>query len=111
MSVMDAILDTDVMAGTLIANSLCAKVLVYSRATRSFISQDFVNKLNYPIEWLNEIMTVELANQECVSVNKVCMNCEIEISGNKFCVDLIPFKLVEFDVIWEWTGYLSTMLR
>ena len=44
-------------------------------------------------------MTVELANQERVSVNQVCGNCEIEISCSKFCVDLIPFKLGEFDVI------------
>ncbi|KAL8108572.1 hypothetical protein AgCh_024881 [Apium graveolens] len=99
MSVKDAIQDTDVMAGTLNVNSLCAKVLIDSGATRSFISQDFVSKLNCPFEYLNEIMTVELVNQERVSVNKVCGNCEIEISGIKFCVDLIPFKLGEFDVI------------
>ncbi|KAL8126782.1 hypothetical protein AgCh_013900 [Apium graveolens] len=51
------------------------------------------------VEYLNEIMTVKLANQERVSVNQVYVNYEIEISGNKFCVDLIPFKLEEFDVI------------
>ncbi|KAL8110098.1 hypothetical protein AgCh_025994 [Apium graveolens] len=99
MSVKDAIQDTDVVAGTLNVNSLCAKVLIDSGATRSFVSQDFISKLNYPVEYLNEIMTVELANQERVSVNQVCGNCEIEISGSKFCVDLIPFKLGEFDVI------------
>ncbi|KAL8125506.1 hypothetical protein AgCh_012974 [Apium graveolens] len=99
MSVKDAIQDTDVVAGTLNVNSLCAKVLVDSGATRSFVSQDFVSKLNCPVECLNEIMTVELANRERVTVNQVCGNCEVEISGSKFCVDLIPFKLGEFDVI------------
>ncbi|XP_074342345.1 uncharacterized protein LOC141679871 [Apium graveolens] len=44
-------------------------------------------------------MTVELANEEHVSVNQVCKSCEIEIYGNKFAADLIPFKLGEFDVI------------
>ncbi|KAL8117783.1 hypothetical protein AgCh_015616 [Apium graveolens] len=99
MSVKDAIQDTDVVAGTLNVNSLCAKVLIDSGATRSFVSQDFVSKLNCPVDCLNEIMTVELANQERVAVNQVCENCEVEIFGSKFCVDLIPFKLGEFDVI------------
>ncbi|KAL8107499.1 hypothetical protein AgCh_024057 [Apium graveolens] len=54
ISVKDAIMDTDVVAGTLTVNSLCAKVLVDSGATRSFISRDFVDKLNYPIELLRE---------------------------------------------------------
>ncbi|KAL8099164.1 hypothetical protein AgCh_031730 [Apium graveolens] len=100
MSVKDAIMDTDVVAGTLTVNSLlCAKVLVDSGATRSFISQDFVDKLSCPIELLSELMTVELENQERVSVNQVCKNCEIEISGNKFDANLIPFKLGEFDII------------
>ncbi|KAL8108735.1 hypothetical protein AgCh_024996 [Apium graveolens] len=99
MFVKDAIQDTDVVAVTLNVNSLCAKVLIDSGATRSFISQDFVSKLNYSVEYLNEIMTVKLANQERTSVNQVCGNCEIEISGNKFCLDLIPFKLGEFEVI------------
>ena len=99
MSVKDAIVDTDVVASTLTVNSLCAKVLVDSGATRSFISQDFVDKLNCPIELLREIMTVELANQERVSINQVCKSCEIDITGHKFDVNLIPFKLGEFDVI------------
>ncbi|KAL8132341.1 hypothetical protein AgCh_007999 [Apium graveolens] len=90
MSVKDAIMDTDIVAGTLIVNYLCAKVLVDSRTTRSFISQDFVNKLNCSFELLNEIMTLELENQDSGFVNQVCTDCEIEISGNKFGVDLIP---------------------
>ncbi|KAL8089701.1 hypothetical protein AgCh_039255 [Apium graveolens] len=99
ISVKDAIQDTDVVAGTLNVNSLCAKVLIDSGATRSSVSQDFVSKLTCPVEYLNEIMTVELANQERVSVNQVCGNCEVEISGSKFCVDLILYKLGEFNVI------------
>ncbi|KAL8119581.1 hypothetical protein AgCh_016907 [Apium graveolens] len=99
MFVKDAIQDTYVVAGTLNVNSLCAKVLIDSGATQSFISQDFVSKLKCPVEYLNEIMNVELSNQERVSVNQVCGNYEIEISGSKFCVNLIQFKLVEFDVI------------
>ncbi|XP_063945950.1 uncharacterized protein LOC135151431 [Daucus carota subsp. sativus] len=99
MTMRDAVQDADVVAGTLTVNSLCAKVLIDSGATRSFISEDFVHKLNRPIELLNEVMNIELANQERVPVSQVYRNCEVEILGNKFCADLIPFKLGEFDVI------------
>ncbi|KAL8104033.1 hypothetical protein AgCh_028311 [Apium graveolens] len=47
------------------------------------------------VELLSEIMAVELENQEHVPVNQVCKSCEIEISGNKFDGDLIPFKCEE----------------
>ncbi|XP_063942800.1 uncharacterized protein LOC135150434 [Daucus carota subsp. sativus] len=93
MSVEDAIQDADVVTGTLNVNSINAKVLIDSGATRSFISQAFVDKLNCPVELLNEVMNVELANQDRISINRVCPDCEIEILGNKFCADLIPFKL------------------
>ncbi|XP_063938040.1 uncharacterized protein LOC135147916 [Daucus carota subsp. sativus] len=99
MTMRDAVQDADVVAGTLTVNSLCAKVLIDSGATRSFISEYFVPKLSRPIELLNEVMNIELANQERVPVSQVYRNCEVEILGNKFCADLIPFKLGEFDVI------------
>ncbi|XP_063950154.1 uncharacterized protein LOC135152907 [Daucus carota subsp. sativus] len=99
MTMKDAVQDADVVAGTLTVNSLCAKVLIDSGATRSFISEDFVPKLNCPIELLNEVMNIQLANQERVPVSQVYRNCEVEILGSKFCADLIPFKLGEFDVI------------
>ena len=92
MSVKDAIMDTDVVAGTLTVNSLCAKVLVDSGATRSFISQDFVDKLDCPIEFLSKIMMVELANQERVTVNQVCRSCEIEITGRKLMLTRFPLS-------------------
>ncbi|KAL8155427.1 hypothetical protein AgCh_000713 [Apium graveolens] len=71
MTVKDAIQDADVVAGTLTVNSLNAKVLIDSGATKSFISQDFVAKLNCPVKLLNEVMNVELANQDCISVNRI----------------------------------------
>ncbi|XP_063950557.1 uncharacterized protein LOC135152982 [Daucus carota subsp. sativus] len=99
MLVKDSIQDADVVTGTLNVNSLNAKVLIDSGATRSFISQAFVDKLNCPVELLNEVMNVELAYQDRIPVDRVCPDCEVEILGYKFCADLIPFKLGEFDVI------------
>ncbi|XP_017250756.1 uncharacterized protein LOC108221385 [Daucus carota subsp. sativus] len=44
-------------------------------------------------------VVTELANQDRIPVDRVCPDCEVEILRNKFCADLIPFKLGEFDVI------------
>ena len=46
MTVADAIRDTDVIAGTLLLNSIRAHVLFDSGATKSFISQEFARNIN-----------------------------------------------------------------
>ena len=48
---------------------------------------------------LEEPLQVEIANQEVIPIDQICPNCEMEIEGQTFKVNLIPFKLGEFDVI------------
>ncbi|XP_074352573.1 uncharacterized protein LOC141691713 [Apium graveolens] len=101
MTVKDAIVDNDVIAGMLLVNSEDACVLIDFGATRSFISLNFMSKLGIESTTLEEVMVIEVANQEVVNVDQLCLNCDIEIRGQHFTVDLIPFKLGEFDVILE----------
>ncbi|KAL8133900.1 hypothetical protein AgCh_009097 [Apium graveolens] len=99
MTMKDAVQSLDVVAGTLPVNSVDAKVLFDSGATRSFISQDFVDKLHCEVKLLEQALMIELANKDQVSVDRVCPRCNIEIAGHHFYANLIPFKLGEFDVI------------
>ncbi|XP_074368990.1 uncharacterized protein LOC141708980 [Apium graveolens] len=99
MTVKDAIADNDVIAGTLLVNSEDAYILIDSGATRSFIFLNFMSKLGIESVTLEEGMAIEVANQEVVNIDQVCLNCDIEIRGQNFTADLIPFKLGEFDVI------------
>ena len=46
MAMREAVKDADVVAGTLLVNSMHAKVLIDSGATKSFISEMFASKLN-----------------------------------------------------------------
>ena len=62
------------------------------------------NKLNLKTESLERPLQVEIANQEIIPIDQVCPNCDMEIEGQNFKVNLIPFKLKEFDVILEWIG-------
>ncbi|KAL8121324.1 hypothetical protein AgCh_018164 [Apium graveolens] len=99
MTMQDAVQSSDVVAGTLPVNSVDAKVLFDSGATRSFISQDFVDKLHCEFKLLEQALMIELANKNQVSVDRVCPKCNIEVGGHQFYANLIPFKLGEFDVI------------
>ena len=99
MTMRDVVQNSDVVAGTLSVNSVPAKVLIDSGATRSFISREFSQLLNCPSCLLKEVLVIETANQDRTPVDQVCPDCEIEILGHRFRANLIPFKLGEFDVI------------
>ncbi|KAL8134392.1 hypothetical protein AgCh_009426 [Apium graveolens] len=99
MTMKDAVQDVDVVAGMLVIKSVEVKVLMDSGATRSFISEIILNKLNcvaYPLE---PNLIIEVANQEKVIASKICPECDVTIEGRHFSADLIPFKLGEFEVI------------
>ncbi|XP_074327993.1 uncharacterized protein LOC141665906 [Apium graveolens] len=99
MNIKDAVQDSEAVAGTLFVNNVNAKVLFNSGATRSFISESFVGKLNYEIELLVEPLSIIVANQEQVYFKSICPRCKVEISGYSFHVSLIHFQLGEFEVI------------
>ncbi|XP_074323227.1 uncharacterized protein LOC141660165 [Apium graveolens] len=100
MTMKDVVQDSDMIAcAALIVNSLDAKVLVDSGATKSFISKNFVDKLNCATQPLEPNLVIEVANQDKVSVDRIYPSCDIEIGGRHFFANLIPFKLGEFDII------------
>ncbi|KAL8102858.1 hypothetical protein AgCh_027400 [Apium graveolens] len=99
MTMKNAVQDVDVVAGMLVINSVEVKVLMDYGATRSFISESILDKLNcvaYPLE---PNLIIEVANEEKVIASKVCLDCDVTIEGRHFFADLIPFKLGEFEVI------------
>ena len=50
MTMKEAVQSPSVITGTLRVNSVDSKVLIYSEATRSFISEEFLDKLYCEIE-------------------------------------------------------------
>ncbi|KAL8115138.1 hypothetical protein AgCh_021822 [Apium graveolens] len=91
--------DSDVVAGTLSLNSVPVNILFDLGASKSFISVNYVNKLQLMLEDLEEPLTIEVANKDKVPVSQFCPRCSLEISGYMFPVDLIPFELGDFDII------------
>ena len=87
------------IADTLLLNSVNANILFDSGAIKSFISRDIAYKLNQKAKPLKYSLQVEIANQEVVLVDQVHPDCKLEIGNRHYHVDLISFKLGEFDVI------------
>ncbi|XP_074352926.1 uncharacterized protein LOC141692086 [Apium graveolens] len=85
--------DSDVVAGTLSLISVLVKVLFDLGASKSFISKECVSKMDLMLEDLAEPLTIEVANQDRVSVRQFCPECTLEIHGHSFSADLIPFEI------------------
>lgn len=80
MTMKDAVQSSDVVAGTLPMNSVDAKVLIDSRATRSYISKEIVDKLHCEVQLLVKALMIEIANKDQVPVEQVFPKCDIEIT-------------------------------
>ena len=100
MTVQDAVRNADVIAGILTLNPVSANVLIDSEATKSFISQEFAQQLKLKMELLTKPLQVEVANPEVIPINQICPTCELGLGGQQFKVNLIPFKMGEFDIIF-----------
>ncbi|XP_074374696.1 uncharacterized protein LOC141715112 [Apium graveolens] len=77
-----------------------------SGATRSFIAESVINRLKCIAYPLKPNLIIKVANQERVTANRICPNCDMVIEGRHFSSDLIPFELGELDVIL-WMDWLS----
>ncbi|XP_074346555.1 uncharacterized protein LOC141685344 [Apium graveolens] len=72
ITMKDAVQNADVVACTLVINSVEVKVLMESGATRSFIAESVIDKLKCIVYPLKPNLIIEVANQERVTVNKGC---------------------------------------
>ena len=80
---------------------LRAKILFYYGASHSFIVVSCVEELGLEVETLEKPLYVSSPLGTRVSVQWICRNCELEISGILLTVDLRVMDMTEFDVILE----------
>ena len=78
---------------------LWAKILFDSSASHSFIAASCVEELGLEVETLEKQLYVSSPLETRVSVQRICRNCELEISGILLTVDLRVMDMTEFDVI------------
>ncbi|KAI3740280.1 hypothetical protein L2E82_30706 [Cichorium intybus] len=96
----------DVVSSILFVNSLPTYVLFDSVATHSFVSHEFGVKLKVPLELLDVVYEVEVADGKHIQVQHMYRNCELSIDNKKFQVNLLPIRIKSFDIVigMDWLG-------
>ena len=85
--------------GMLLLSRLWARVLFDSGASHSFIVASCVKELGLEVKSLEKPLHVSSPLGTRVSVDMICQDCELEISGILLTVDLRVMDMSEFDVI------------
>ena len=78
---------------------LWAKILFDSSASHSFIAASCVEELGLEVKTLEKLLYVSSPLGTRVSVQQICRNCELEISGILLTSNLRVMDMTEFDVI------------
>ncbi|KAI3701002.1 hypothetical protein L2E82_45643 [Cichorium intybus] len=89
----------DVVTGTFLVNSLSTLVLFDSGASHSFVSLEFSKSFSITLETLDNPLEVEIADDKIVRAFNVFRNCNLEVQGVRFNIDLIPIPLRDRRVI------------
>ena len=75
------------------------KSVVDSSAFHSFVAASCVNALGLKVESLERSLHVSSSLGIRVRVDKICRDCELDISGILLTIDLRVMDILEFDVI------------
>ena len=78
---------------------LWAEILFDFGASHSFIAASYVEELGLEVETLEKSLYVSSPLGTRVSVQWICRNCELKISGILLIVDLRVMDITEFDII------------
>ncbi|GAA0173849.1 hypothetical protein LIER_27373 [Lithospermum erythrorhizon] len=90
-----------------------ARVLFDAGATNSFISLNFAKSLSLSYEHLRVPLIIMTPVGRSVEVIEVSSNCPLSVDNYVLEVDLLPFELVDFDLIlgMDWLGKLHAVIN
>ncbi|GJU84751.1 putative reverse transcriptase domain-containing protein [Tanacetum coccineum] len=91
--------DLNIVTGTFTLNNHFATTLFDSGADYSFVSTTFIPLLGIEPSKLGFRYEIKIASEQLVEIDKVIKGCKLEIKGQVFDIDLIPFGHGSFDVI------------
>ena len=88
-----------VIQGMFLLSHLCAKILFDFGASHSFVAASSIDVLCLEVETMEESFHVSSPLGTRVRIDKICQDCELEISGILLTVDLRVTDISNFDVI------------
>ena len=89
----------DVVTGTISLFDTDAHVLVDSRATHSFISREFIERVGIEMRLTEYSMVVSLPTGDSLIANRVYKGSKVTIASHEFEADLIVPDIHDFDII------------
>ncbi|GJZ67462.1 putative reverse transcriptase domain-containing protein [Tanacetum coccineum] len=112
LGVAEAPQDPNVMTGTFSLNDHFATVLFDSGVDYSFISTKFLPLINMKPSVISPGYEIEIASGVIVETNKIIRGCRLELEGNTFIIDLIPFGYGSFDLVvgMDWLSKLRAKI-
>ena len=87
---------------------LWVKILFDSSASHSFVAASSVDVLGLEVETLDELLHASSPLGTRVRIDKICQDCELEISRILFTVDLRVMDISDIDVILGMIGCRHT---
>ncbi|GJZ99058.1 putative reverse transcriptase domain-containing protein [Tanacetum coccineum] len=93
--------DPNIVTGMFTLNNNYAITLFDLGADYSFVSTTFIPLLGVEPSDLGFSYEIEIASEQLVEIDKVIKGCKLEIEGNEFDINLIPFGSRSFNVIIE----------
>ncbi|GJZ58963.1 putative reverse transcriptase domain-containing protein [Tanacetum coccineum] len=99
VNAMEAVRDPNVVTGTFSLNDHFVTVLFDFGADFSFISAEFAPLLNVRPCIVNPSYMIEVADGKKVEVDRIIHDCNLELGGSLFSINLIPLGHGSFDVI------------
>ena len=82
-------------------------VLIYMRASHSFIASSFALALGLEIEVLDSVLMLDTLVGGGSILKRVCRSCVVEIADRHFVLSFIVLDMTSFDVILGMNfGYL-----
>ncbi|GKE56726.1 putative reverse transcriptase domain-containing protein, partial [Tanacetum coccineum] len=104
---MEALWDPNMVTGTFSLNDHFTTILFDSRADFSFISTEFAPLPNVKPSIVNPSYVIEVADGKKVEVDKIILDCKLELRNSLFSINLIPLGHGSFDVIGSRGTYLG----
>nr|GEU66475.1 putative reverse transcriptase domain-containing protein [Tanacetum cinerariifolium] len=100
--------DPNVVTGTFSLNDHFATVLFHSGAGYTPICTNFLPLIDMKPSVINPGYEIEIASGIKVATNMIVRGCKLELEGNTFILDLIPFGHGSFDEIvgMDWLSKL-----
>ena len=91
--------DNNTVTGTFPLNQRYAHVLFDSGADKSFISSKFAEFLESTPTPMHETYSVEIATGKTVEAKTIIQDCDLDLLGHKFSIDVMPMSMGSFDVV------------